>query len=177
MSATATQERLAGTWAYAPVHSSVAFKVKYLVASFSSTFKDVEARLEGGKLYGKARVDSIDIADENLRAHLGSPEFFDTDNHPELSFESEELQIDGDQVRFDGSLTIKGTTLPIQANGTINGPVEDFLGNTRLGITVSTKIDRTAYGVDWNADLPKGGRALSDEVEITAELEFHRTGE
>jgi polyisoprenoid-binding protein YceI len=59
-------------------------------------------------------------------------------------------------------------------SGTVEGPTEDATGDTRLGFTLKAMIDRTAYGVSWNADLPSGGRALSDDVELTAELEFIR---
>ena len=80
----------------------------------------------------------------------------------------------GDNVQLGGELTIKGTTNALHATGTVEGPTEDFAGNTRLGFTLKAVIDRTAYGVSWNADLPRGGRALSDDVELTAELEFTR---
>jgi polyisoprenoid-binding protein YceI len=99
---------------------------------------------------------------------------FDADNHPEITFTSDELKIDGNKVEFDGELTIKGTTQALHATGTVEGPTEDFMGKTRLGLTVKAVIDRTAYGVSWNADLPRGGRALSDDVELTVELEFVR---
>ena len=65
-------------------------------------------------------------------------------------------------------------TKPVHATGTIDGPIEDFMGNTRLGFTLETTINRTDFGVSWNADLPKGGKALSDEVTLTVELEFHK---
>ena len=79
--------------------------------------------------------------------------------------------LDTTNVQLDGKLTIKGVTAALHATGTVEGPTEDFMGNTRLGFTLKAMIDRTAYGVSWNADLPSGGRALSDDVELTAELE------
>ena len=170
----AIPERLEGTWTFAPVHSAANFSVKYLVASFSGRLEELDAKLEDGRLSGSARVDSITVRDENLTAHLQSPDFFDAEQHPELSFESDEIRIEGDAVELDGQLTLKGTTNPIHATGTVNGPTEDFMGNTRLGFVLETTIDRTAYGVDWNADLPKGGKALSNDVKLTIELEFHR---
>ncbi len=60
----------------------------------------------------------------------------------------------------------------MHATGTVAGPTEDFMGTTRLGFTLQTTVDRTEFGVDWNADLPRGGRALSDEVTLVVELEF-----
>ena len=171
---TTSNERLEGTWSFAPVHSAANFSVKYLVASFSGSFGEIDAALEDGRLSGSVKVDSIRVKDENLAAHLQSPDFFDAEAHPEISFDSSELRIDGDRVELDGRLTVKGTTLPVRAAGTVNGPTEDFQGNTRLGFVLETTIDRAAYGVDWNADLPKGGKALSNDVALTVELEFHR---
>ena len=175
MSVVSEQGRLAGTWNFSPVHSAITFSVPYLVAAFRGSFKEVAATLVDGKLSGAAEVASVDVKDESLAAHLMSPEFFDADNHPEITFTSDELKIDGDNVQLDGELTIKGLTRAVHATGAVEGPTEDFMGNTRLGFTLKAIIDRTAYGVSWNADLPSGGRALSDDVELTAELEFTRS--
>jgi polyisoprenoid-binding protein YceI len=172
MSVVSSQHRLAGTWNFSAVHSAVTFSVPYVVASFRGSFKDVAATLVEGKLSGAAQVASVDVKDDSLAAHLMSAEFFDADNHPEIAFSSDELKIDGDNVELDGELTIKGITQALHASGTVEGPTKDPTGNTRLGFTLKAMIDRTAYGVSWNADLPSGGRALSDDVELTAELEF-----
>jgi polyisoprenoid-binding protein YceI len=174
MSVVSPQDRLAGTWNFSAVHSAITFSVPYVVASFRGSFEDVAATLVDGKLSGVARVASVDVKDEDLAVHLMSAEFFDADNHPEITFSSDEIKIDGDDVQLDGELTIKGVTQAIHATGTAEGPTDDFMGNTRLGLTLKTTIDRTAYGVSWNADLPSGGPALGDEVELTVELEFAR---
>jgi polyisoprenoid-binding protein YceI len=167
-----SQDRLTGSWNFMPVHSSASFAVKYLVASFRGRFEEVKAELINGRLEGAVKVASVSVKDENLGAHLQSPEFFDAERHPEISFSSSGLGIEGDRVEADGELTMKGITRPIRAIGTVNGPTEDFAGNTRLGFTFETTVDRTDFGLNWNADLPKGGRALSDEVTLTVELEF-----
>jgi len=174
MSTQTIDERLAGTWAFTPVHSSAGFSVKYLVATFSGRFEELDAELTDGRLQGAVDVASVKVKDENLAAHLQSPDFFDAADHPRIEFASDELSIDGEDVVLDGELTIKGTTKPVRATGSVNGPTEDFAGNTRLGFVLETTVDRTEFGVDWNADLPKGGRALSSEVKLTVELEFHR---
>jgi polyisoprenoid-binding protein YceI len=167
-----TQDRLTGTWNFVPVHSSAGFAVKYLVASFRGRFEDVDAQLVDGQINGSVKIASVSVKDENLVGHLQAPDFFDAERHPEISFSSDTLAIDGDRVELDGELTMKGITKPIHASGTVNGPTEDFAGNTRLGFTLETTLDRTEFGLDWNADLPKGGRALSNEVTLTVELEF-----
>jgi polyisoprenoid-binding protein YceI len=175
MSTTAsTQDRLAGTWNFAAAHSSADFAVKYVVSTFRGSIEDLTATLEDGVLSGNAKVASIKVKDDNLTGHLMAPDFFDAESHPEISFRSTSISSDGDQVTVDGELTLKGVTKPIHATGTLEGPAQDFMGNTRLGFTLETTIDRTDYGVSWNADLPSGGKALQDEVTLHVELEFHK---
>ena len=174
MSVNAVQDRLAGQWKLNAVHSSADFSVKYLVAKFRGRFEELDASLEDGVLAGSVKVASVNVKEPNLIGHLQSPEFFDAEQHPEISFTSKILEIDGDTLTLDGELTIKGNTKPVHATGTVNGPTEDFMGNTRLGFTLETTVDRTEFGVDWNAELPKGGKALSDEVTLIVELEFNQ---
>ena len=166
------QARLAGTWKFIPVHSSADFSVKYLVAHFRGRFEELDASLENGVLTGAARAASVSVKDANLVAHLLAPDFFDAERFPEITFTSTVLAISGDVLELDGVLTLKGVTRPVHATGTVNGPTEDFAGNTRLGFTLETTIDRSDFGVDWNAELPMGGRALSNEVTLIVELEF-----
>lgn len=171
---TQTPERLAGSWNFAAVHSSAQFSVPYLVAKFRGSFEEVEASLQDGQLSGSVKVASISVKDPNLIGHLLAPDFFDGERYPEISFRSTNIAVDGDDVQLDGELTMKGVTKPLHATGTIEGPTEDFMGNTRLGLALTTIIDRTEFGVSWNADLPKGGKALSNDVTLSVELEFHK---
>ena len=168
------QDRLAGTWNYAPVHSSAEFSVKYLVANFRGRFDEFEASLEDGKLSGTVKVASVSVKDEQLIGHILSPDFFDAEANPTITFESSSIDIDGDKVELDGELTLKGNTKPIHATGSVAGPTEGAFGETRLGFTLETTLDRTEYGLEWNADLPAGGKALSNDVKLTVELEFHK---
>jgi polyisoprenoid-binding protein YceI len=171
---TSLQDRLAGTWNFAAAHSSADFAVKYVVSTFRGSIEDLSATLENGVLSGTAKIASIKVKDDNLTGHLMAPDFFDAESHPEVTFSSSSISGDGDQVTVDGELTLKGVTKPIHATGTLEGPAEDFMGNTRLGFTLETTIDRTDYGVSWNAELPSGGKALQDEVTLQVELEFHQ---
>lgn len=172
MSVDAVQDRLAGNWTFNPVHSSANFSLKYLVARFRGRFDELDASLRDGVLTGSVKVASVNVKDSNLIGHLQSPDFFDAENHPGISFKSEILNVEGDTLTLDGQLMMKGATLPVRATGTVNGPTQDFMGNTRLGFTLETKINRADFGVSWNADLPKGGKALSEEVILSVELEF-----
>ncbi len=164
-----------GTWQLDAVHSSVGFELEYMGGTFRGAFRDVEATLvvgdEATALTGSARVASVDVKDENLVAHLQSPEFFDAERHPELLFSSNEIRID-DELTVAGELTIKGITQPVELTAKASGPITDAYGRERLGLTVSTTVDRTAFDLDWNLPLPSGEPALSNEVTIVGELYF-----
>jgi len=112
------------------------------------------------------------VQDPNLNAHLLSPEFFDAERYPEILFESTELRTEGDEFLAGGELELKGVRKPIRLRGTITAPGQDPYGNERVGITLRTTVDRTDFGVDWNAELPTGGQVVENEVELTAELEL-----
>ena len=162
-----------GTWKSDPVHSSLGFAVQHMgVSPFRGTASDFEAILGGDQLVGSARVESITTPDENLTGHLLSPEFFDAERHPELRFESSEILRDGDELVVPGVLTLKGVSRPVELRGTITGPLADPYGQQRVGIELETTVDRTDFGIDWNADLPSGGKVLADDVELTARLEL-----
>ena len=169
----------AGTYRLDPVHSSASFAVKHMVvATFRGRFDHFDATLtvdESGNqsLSGVVEVGSIEVKDENLKAHLGSPEFFDVERYPQIRFEASELEIGPDgELNVAGDLTIKDQTHRVQATGTISGPAVTFGDVAKIGLTLETVIDRTQYGLNWNAPLPKGGFALADDVKLTIELEL-----
>ena len=170
------QQIAAGTWKSDSVHSTVGFAVKHhVVATFRGKFTDYEATLTGGdepKLSGVVKVASVKTEDENQQGHLQSPDFFDAERHPEFTFESTSIRRDGETFSADADLTLKGVTKPVTVSGTIVGPVSDPYGGERLGLTLETSIDRTAFGIDWNSPLPGGGLAVSNEVKLIAELEL-----
>jgi polyisoprenoid-binding protein YceI len=162
-----------GTWAVDPIHSSIGFAVKHMgVTPFRGGFKTFDATLADGTLVGSAPVETIQTDDENLTAHLLSPEFFDTERYPVLHFESSEIRRYGDEVTIDGLLTLKGESRPVELRGTIAGPLSDPYGNSRLGLELETTIDRTEFGITWNAELPSGGQVLADDVKLSAQLEL-----
>ena len=176
MSTIETTRAAAGTWTLDPVHSTIGFEVGYLVGTFKGQFRDVAAQLDvdetGARLAGRASVASVDVKDENLAAHLQSPDFFDAETHPELRFSADDFAIDGGTVTVDGEITIKGVTKPVVVTGTVAEPLTDPYGNERIGLAVSTTVDRNEFGVSWNNPLPGGKPALADEVRIVGELAF-----
>jgi polyisoprenoid-binding protein YceI len=157
-----------GTWTLDKIHSQVGFAVKHAgISLFKGTVDDFDAELTEGTLAGSARVTSIQVQDENLGAHLASPDFFDAERFPEVTFTSTAVRRDGDELVVEGELELKGVRRPVRLNGTIAGPVND-----RLGISLETTIDRTDFGMSGNMELPSGGAALENEVKLTADLEL-----
>jgi polyisoprenoid-binding protein YceI len=173
---TTTAERLrtlpTGTWNADPVHSDVGFSIDYMAGRFRGSFSQVDARLVDGRLEGSAEVASVQVKDPNLEAHLQSPEFFDAERHPQLTFASEDVGLSGSDVTIAGEITIKGHTEPVELRGTIGDPIADPYGNERFGLRLETTIDRTRFGIDWNAPLPTGRPALSNDVTLTADLQL-----
>jgi polyisoprenoid-binding protein YceI len=175
MTTTTTQITLPeGTWNVDPVHSTVGFAVDYMVGTFTGTFSPVEARVEvtedGQRLTGTAPVSGVRVQDENLTAHLQSPDFFDAERAPEITFASREIRRDGEGIEIDGDLTIKNRTLPVRATGTVTEPADDPFGGVRYALRLEAEVDRTEYGITWNNPLPNGKPSLANRVRISAEL-------
>jgi polyisoprenoid-binding protein YceI len=174
MSSVDTQVLPAGRWQVDKVHSSIGFAVDYMAGTFHGTFSDFDAVITGGVLNGSAKVASVQVKDENLEAHLQSPDFFDAPAHPELAFTSKTIDRDGDRVTIDGEITIKGHTETAEITGEISDPIADPYGGERFGLTLQTVVDRDRFGVSWNNPLPSGEPALANEVKITAELQLSK---
>jgi polyisoprenoid-binding protein YceI len=167
-----------GTWQLDPVHSKAGFAVKHAgLSNFRGTFDTVDASLEDGVLRGSVKVDSVSVPVDQLKGHLQGPDFFDAERHPEITFVARNLEQNGEQLKVAGELTMRGVTKPVEATGTIAGPAQYFDGNDRIAIELETTVDRTAYGINWNAPIPSGGNALADEVTITVELQLVRPTE
>jgi polyisoprenoid-binding protein YceI len=174
---TAVQQQLpAATWGLDKTHSTAGFAIKYMVSTFRAGFENLDATLDTTgdqpRLTGSVAPDSINVKDENFHAHLQSPDFFDTERHPAITFESTAWRVDGDELIVDGNLTIKGDTRPIEARGQLVAPHEDPWGNTRLGVTLEASVDRTHFGLNWNNPLPKGGLALANDVRLHVDLQL-----
>ena len=119
----ATQQAVpAGIWSADKVHSTVGFAVPYMAGTFQGTFSDFDARLSAGALRGTAEVASVEVKDPNLATHLQSPEFFDAERFPQLSFEAGEITRSGDDLTIAGELTLKGHTEPVEIEGHISDP-------------------------------------------------------
>lgn len=166
-----------GTWRLDPTHSSASFAVKHMVvATFRGSFEKFDAALtvdnNSAELVGTVDAGSLTVKDENLQAHLGAPDFFDLERYPEITFRSDSIRRDGDELIVDGELTIKGNTHAVEGRGTIAGPAVALGDATKLGLTLEAVVDRSEFGLNWNAPLPKGGFAVANEVKLTVELEL-----
>jgi polyisoprenoid-binding protein YceI len=164
-----------GTWGIDPVHSQVGFAVDYMAGTFRGSFSPVAGSLavaEDGKaeLKGTAQATGIKVQDENLVTHLLTPDFFDAERTPEITFSATDVRRSGNDVTVDGELTIKGTTKPVELTGTVSDPIEDAYGNDRIALNLETTIDRTQFGLNWNLSLPNGKPALANNVTLAAEL-------
>jgi polyisoprenoid-binding protein YceI len=183
MTATATETLVpTGTWTVDPLHSSATFEVEHAgVSAFRGAFKPVDATLvagaDGTTLAGRVAVASIDIDDENIRPHLLSPEFFDEERNPEITFRSTEVGGSAEQLTVKGELAMAGATLAVEATGRLRGPVEIPGVGEKLSLSLEATVDRTAYGMDWQMELPGGGSMLANEVSLAVELEFNRSEE
>ena len=122
MSTTETRQLLpVGTWNVDPVHSQVGFAVEYVVGTFRGSFAPVDASLSvaddgTATLTGKAPVSGVKVQDPNLEAHLQSPDFFDAERAPEITFTSTDVRRSGSEIEIDGELAIRGTSQPVDAD-------------------------------------------------------------
>src|SRR5262249_15865206 len=167
MSTTTFTSAPAGTWSADPVHSHLQFEIDYAGTNiFRGGFDDYTATVEDGVLEGVAKVASVDVKDEQLNGHLQTPDFFDAERFPEISFRTSDLET--------GELTIKGVTRPVTITSKVSAPNTDPFGRERVGIALEAKVDRTEFGMNWNAPNQGGGNYLGDDVTIKADLALVR---
>ncbi|TQM45566.1 YceI family protein [Pseudonocardia cypriaca] len=169
---------LAGTWDIDASHSDVSFTVRHMMVSkVRGRFGKFSGEIVTGENLADSSVtatidaSSIDTNNEQRDGHIRSADFFDVDNHPEWTFRSTALRVDGEDLALDGELTLKGVTRPVTLALEINGFGPDAWGGTRAGFSASTAIDRNDFGVDIKMPLDGGGVVVSDKVQIHLEIE------
>jgi polyisoprenoid-binding protein YceI len=161
-----------GTYNVDPTHSNVGFEVRHMgIATVRGTFRRFEGQVDATgdalSLEGKVDVSSVDSGEENRDGHLKAPDFFDVEQHPEITFHSTSTEAAGDgNVRLSGEITIKGTTKPIELTGTIAENGQDPWGNERIGLEVEAVIDRREFDLKWNQTLPNGNLLVSNDVKL-----------
>lgn len=168
---TQTQEALpGGSWREDSTHSHVGFEIGYAGGTFRGSFAPFTAKLDGGVLAGEARADSVHVLDENLNGHLLAPDFFDAERTPLLRFESSEIRRTGNLVAVTGELTIKGVSVPVELEGTVGEALPYPPDTQRFPLHLETTVDRRAFGIDWQMELPNGEPALAYDVKLSADL-------
>ena len=173
MGTTTIQQVPAGTYDVDPVHSTFGFTVKHNgVSTFRGQFEQVDAKLDDGVLIGTAQVDSIKVAIPDLKGHLLSPEFLNATETPTITFRSNDITIAEDgSVEVEGELTIRGITKPVTAKGSFASGV-GISGAEVAGFDLEATVDRREYGLNWQAQLPKGGDVLAWDVTLQIHLEL-----
>jgi len=168
-----------GTYKADPVHSTITFTVRHFGAGkFRGSFAAFDASLEANEdgelaIAGAVEADSVQVREPQLAGHLKSPDFFDVERYPKISFRSASVRVaDDGSLEVEGDLTIKATTKRVSATGELTHTADDGYGNERVGVELSTTIDRTEYGVDFKAQLPGGIPVAANEVTLIAELEL-----
>jgi len=169
-----------GTWSIDPVWSALEFEVKKLgLINVKGRVLGFTGTIRGGEqpsIEGTVDVSSITTFDETRDTHVQAPDFFDAARYPELRFESTSVETGGDELVGTGNLTIKGVTKPVELRGSFLGAGTDPMGNERIALELSGTIDRTEFGLEWNAPLPGGGFLLPNEVALKASLAAVKAG-
>lgn len=169
------------TWVLDPTHSELLFKVKHLmITNVKGEFTDFNAEIkangsdfENAKVNATVKSNSIYTNNTDRDNHLKSEDFFNVDNHEELTFEGTAFEkIDDENYRLKGDLTIVGVTKPVELKVEFGGTAKDPWGNEKAGFSISGKINRKDWGLNWNSTLETGGVLVSEEVKIMAELQF-----
>ena len=180
--AAVTPQGSTSPWNIDPVHSVVEFKVKHMMISnvkghfskVTGTLKLDEAKPENSNVEASIEVASIETRDAQRDGHLKSPDFFDAEKYPTITFKSNTVKATGNgSGTVEGDLTIHGVTKRVTLD--VEGPTapgKDPWGNTRVAVTATTKISRKDFGLTWNAPLETGGILVGDEVTITLDVQF-----
>jgi polyisoprenoid-binding protein YceI len=173
MSTITIQQVPAGAYTVDPVHSTFGFAVKHNgISTFRGQLEQVDAQLQDGVLTGIAQVDSIKTAIPDLKGHLVSPDFFNAAETPTIEFRSTDIRVAQDgSAEVDGELTIRGTTKPVTAKGTFAAG-SNIAGAEVVGFDLETTVDRREYGLNWQAELPRGGEVLAWDVTLEIHLEL-----
>jgi polyisoprenoid-binding protein YceI len=168
----------AATWNIDDSHSSVGFKIRHFFTKVPGVFNTVSGQIEfdpeaieRGSVTVTIPVESVDTDNEKRDGHLESPDFFDAANHPEITFKSTKFYKDGENIKVDGTLEMRGVEKPVTLDVEFLGAGPDAWGGTRAGFEISTKLNRKDWNIEWNTVLDNGGTVLGDEVEVSIAIE------
>lgn len=167
-----------------PVHSEVGFKVKHLVSKTPGRFEDYDgkvwldpANVAGTlKLSAVIKATSVNTRNDRRDNHLRSADFFDVENHPEITFESTSVKAKGgDLYDVTGNLTMRGVTKPVTLSAELTGAeTNPFTGTPLVGLDLAATVNRKDYGINWNKALDNGGFLVADEVKVQISVEANK---
>ena len=168
-------------WVFDPSHTKINFKVKHLmISNVRGTFDKFEGEVytngndfSGAEINFKVFTNSVSTQEEQRDAHLKSPDFFDSEKYPEMTFRSASMKDLGDETyELEGILKIKDIEKTVKLDVEFGGLMKDPWGNEKAGFTVEGKINRKDWGLNWNAVLEAGGVMVGDEIRITCDVEL-----
>ena len=168
------------SWEIDPAHSNVQFGVRHMMIStvhgkftkFTATATGDEKDAAHAGVQASIDVASIDTGDEKRDAHLKTPDFFDAEKFPTITFKSTKVEAAGDRrFKLHGDLTMHGVTKPVVLDVEATPEVKGMRGETRAGARATTKINRKDFGISWSKSMDGGGVVVGDEVEVTIDVE------
>ena len=169
-------------WTIDPAHSSVGFSVPHMMVSevdgqfktYSGKAQLDEADLTKSQVEFSADVASIDTGNAERDKHLKSPEFFDVEKFPKLTFKSTKITEAGKGYKLKGQLTLHGVTKDVALDATVSQAVKNPWGKQVRAVKITGKLKRSDYGVSWNKTLDQGGVVVGDEVTLDLKLELNK---
>jgi polyisoprenoid-binding protein YceI len=167
----------AGRWQVDPDHTSVEFRVRHAgLARVRGVFEEFEGEVEVAadgtlRAHGSVATTSLNTRIHARDEHLRSPDFFDAEKHPRMTFRSTAIEVrEGGFVSVRGDLTIRDVTREIELEGEILGSGRDDDGNERIGLELQGSLDRRHYGLTWNAAIDGGGLLVGNRVDLALEI-------
>lgn len=162
------------------LHSEIEFKVKHLmISTVTGRFTDFYSEIiqpnddfTDSEIIFEADVNSISTGVVDRDSHLKSADFFDSENHPKLSFKSTTVIPDGEHYKITGNLHLHGVNKEVNLTGKYLGNDTDLYGNNKYGFELSGEIKRSEFGLNFNAITEKGGLLVSDDVRLIANVQF-----
>jgi polyisoprenoid-binding protein YceI len=162
-----------------PAHSDVGFSIRHLISKVKGEFNEFHgtivadfANLDASSVVFTIKAASIDTGNEDRDTHLRSPDFFNVEEHPEITFTSSKIVKTGEQkYGVTGTFTMNGVSKTITLPVTYLGEIKDPWGNTKAGFSIETALNRKDFDIVWNKALDAGGMVLGDEVEVSISLQ------
>lgn len=168
-----------GIWAIDKAHSEIGFSVRHAgISKVKGKFTEFDASIHAKEdlsdftVAAVVETASFDSGSPDRDAHVKSPDFFDVQQFPHITFDSTDLIHENGKLKMQGNLTIKAVTLPVVFDVELNGVATDPFGNVRAGAEATTVISRKDFGITWNAVMETGGMLVSDKVTLVLDLSF-----